>query len=217
MRIVTASLLVALMVVGCSDNQPKATNAGRSTDTNRNADAVVIPQRDRSGMDTTSRPVADPMVAMDSGGDPSMRRDTVDGTLVVKGSGAENGEWKFFDVTASLDEQAGGGATMTILQLEAHRMDPSVNFRIRLVSRTGAIHPGTFSLNNPGGDPRVEVSWDANGNYFRDMNGNGAVTITSYDGARVKGTFAFSLPPLNPSAPKTPLTLRGTFDQQVMK
>lgn len=146
-----------------------------------------------------------------------MRKDTIDGTLTVKGSGAVNGEWKFYDVTASLDEQAGGGATMTILQLEAHRMQPNANFRLRLVSRTGAIHSGTFSLNSPGGDPRVEVSCDLDGNYFRDVNGNGAVTITSYDGVRVKGSFAFSLPPLNPGAPNTPLTLRGTFDQKMEK
>lgn len=206
--------IAAIVIGGCMDRQP---DTEKGTDTDRTAKAVIVPRRDRAGMDTTSRPVSDPMVPVDSAGDPAMRRDTVDGTLTVTGSGAMTGKWKFYDVTASLDEQARGGSAATVLQIEGHRAAPGANIRIRLVSGTGAIHPGTFSLNAPDADPRVEASWDIDGNYYRDLNGNGSVTISSYDGKRITGSFALQLAPLNPAAPKTLQELRGVFDQRVMK
>jgi len=168
-------------------------------------------------MDTTSTLVNHPSFADDSSRDPAVRSDTSAGTLLVEGNGVAVGTWKFYDVTASLDEQTGGGTTRTILQVEAHRSSPLANFKFRLVSRTGVIRPGTFSLNARDADPLVEASWELDGEYYRHINGNGVVVIEEYDGKRVKGHFALHLSPVNPSSPRTPQQLTGRFDQVVLR
>lgn len=205
-------LALPLLLAACQDNGERARSANSAGDT-----AVVIPLRDRTGMDTSSRPGNIPPIDTTGRLDPSLRSDTTSGTLEVVGTGAVQGRWKFYDVTASLDERTGGGTTTTVLQFEAHRVSPNANFKFRLVSTTGNIRSGSYSLNAPDADPTIEASWDLDGIHFRHMNGNGVITITSFDGKRMKGSFALSLAPVNPSGPKTPQDVRGTFDQEVVQ
>jgi hypothetical protein len=172
--------------------------------------AVVIPQRSRAGMDTSSRPGYYPPSDGPVTGDPNVRPDTSDGKLTVVGSGAASGKWIFYDATASLDEFTRAGVTTSSLQIEGHRINPVMNFKIRVMTDDGAVTAGVWDLTDQNPIRRVDVVWDNDNIYYRGLSGaKGKVTITKIDAGNVSGSYNVTLPPVQTTG--GPQTLTGVF------
>ncbi len=105
-----------LLLGACQEKSP-ADEPGKPSAKKDAPAAIVVPERDRTGMDTSSRPGYYPPANTPTTGDPNVRPDTTDGTLKVLGSGAATGTWVFYDATASLDELTRAGVTTSALQI----------------------------------------------------------------------------------------------------
>lgn len=204
-----------LLLISCGKDKEGAPVPGdkKKIDPANNVGQVAPPAPRPT--DTQSRPGYVPPIA-EEGTDPSFRADTSNGTLTVQGNGAVDGSWKFYDVNAVMEERAGGGMTTGLFQLEGHRVGPNANLVIRIFRDNGEITPGSYGFQTPGSDTRLDVSWDLDGEFYKGIGGgSGTVIVKSIEGDRAVGSFDLTLPPFNREG--KPQTVKGTFDQKIMK
>jgi hypothetical protein len=142
--------------------------------------------------------------------------DPATGWLEMHGEGPYPGQWKFDDVTATMEDRAAGGKTSNILTIQAHKVPPEEHLKFYLIRPEGKVEPGTYWIEKSVGSPPYELdaSWEHDGRNYRALAGaSGNVELKTL-GDRATGTFNVKLVPLDNGAPET---LTGTFDIKVAK
>lgn len=134
------------------------------------------------------------------------------GGLVLNAKGEHSGKWTFKDVNGSMREMAGGGATMTLLQLEAHE-DP-VHFKLRMTTPDGELRPGRYRVGDA--ERKLDATYENAGVYYTAVgDAGGWVELTTISDDRAIGSFDLTLEGLSESKPTAKVS--GTFDMIVQK
>ncbi len=174
-------------------------------------DAAKTP--DPAPADTAASAISTPAPVSSS---PTVRTvDTADGTMVVTGSGAASGTWKFDDANAAIEETAGGGESQSVLTIEAHDGVNGRHLRLRLIRVGETIDAGSYAIGATS-DRRLDARWESPTMAYRSLDGaRGSVTLKSIENNRAVGTFNITLPAIED--PNAVQQVQGSFSQLVQR
>jgi len=175
-------------------------------------DAAKTP--DPAPADTAARGISTPAPAPSSA--PTVRAvDTADGTIVVTGSGAASGTWKFDDANAVIEETARGGESQSVLTIEAHDGINGRHLRLRLIRVGETIDAGTYTIGATS-DRRLDARWEGPTMAYRSLDGaRGSVTLKSLENNHAVGTFNVTLPSIEDA--NAVQQVQGSFNQLVQR
>ncbi|MBC8144338.1 MAG: hypothetical protein H7X80_02065 [bacterium] len=202
-RLVRQSLFIGILasiLAACGDNTP-TTDEVRSVDSGGAPIASTPDSHAATPADTTT---------------PGPREitpiDPATGTMTITASGSPPVIRTFADVNGSIIEQAGGGETISRLQLEGH--DDPVHFKIRLGGSAGEIAPGRYVVGDV--ERGVDATYENASVFYKSLGGaSGTVSVTEITDNNAKGTFDLNLETIA----EDPLKIRvqGSFDMRVQR
>lgn len=140
------------------------------------------------------------------------------GVVTLKASGPVIGNLSFTNAYATMVEQPIAGNTRKMLTIEGHNGEKNNHFKIRFIRDNGDIETGSYTIENPMGDPprKLDGTFESGGAMYKAVGAaTGAADIKVLTGNTVSGTFSVKLVSLSDSAKSE--VLIGTYNAIIQR